>query len=1125
MRRRQDLTERLGLQLVLVSPDQHLITGFLPILKIGDLGTVPGFASITPVWAPKLRAAVSEGDAAMKTDVYRDTTGATGAGIAVGVISDSANQADTNRDGNPDRGLAESQRTGDLPATGVDIIQDGPTNGTDEGRGMMEVIHDIAPGASLIFNTGVYGPQQMATAIQALVQAGADVIVDDVGYVNEPMFNYGVLGQAVEGAVANEVVYVTAAGNEGDNGWFDVGRFTSGRVGNVVGNFQDFNAGAGTDTLQNFVLQTGQTLDLVLQWDETFLEGGSYRGEYQVTNDVNVLITDKTGTRVLEQFTDVAMHTDEALERVVFTNNGFYGTNEFAIAIQWGSGTAPGKLKWVRFDGNADAEYQGASTIFGHAMAVHALTVGAVNPTTQQVRPYSSVGPNSVEHPPVGQLHEFPEVYGSKPNMVAPDGVHAGQFANGSGGVFTGTSAAAAHVAGLAALVQENNPDEGGVEIAGMVQSTTVDIGPQGRDIQSGLGSVQVNTPPRGRQVADNLLTAGNPINASRVPGINESETSISINPTNPDNVVVVSNIIGLVDEDDNALEGHFIGVSNDGGRTWARRVFGDRQDLVRENIPLSGGDPHVVFDEFGNLFMVYLGGEGVVVVLSTDGGDSFEVIEDIEAEDYPEIDAGAGAVWVAYNGAGDDDEESTWFARGAAVTGLGQVGAFNDPQGVPNPNEDDDNFGDIAIGPDGTVVISWQDDVGSENISFPQSNNPIFVTTDFDGLGPQGFGNEVFIDLSQVGAFDEVPAQPERTIHAMARLAYDRSPGKYRGRVYIVYSDEGLSDALPPTGDGSNNVQVWMKCSDDNGLTWTPRVRINDDNSGLTQMLPDVQVDQVTGIVAAGWYDARFDFGQLDFVNDQDFTPNTDVHFFVSVSYDGGRCWTTNLQLTDRPSNSQPPPTAGTFAHPDPNDFGDYTGLAMFNHVMMPAWADNSVGFALTAYPPAAMDVATAIVEIPNLNLEDRFEPNDTSERAADLGLVNEAGLRVNDLTITMHGTGFPDYDWFRFTPTVSGTLRAQLNVEATEGELELWLYRQEGSALVELGRITYSGHITADCREEFAIVAAVSGGDIILAEVKGRNYELGRVDRGFYNLSVELQGQDGGGDGGDDTPPGGIF
>src|SRR5690348_14662915 len=191
----------------------------------------------------------------------------------------------------------------------------------------------------------------------------------------------------------------------------------------------------------------------------------------------------------------------------------------------------------------------------------------------------------------------------------------------------------------------------------------------------------------------------------------NESEEAIAVNPTNPDNIVTVTNVghgeAGLA-------AGMFEGVSFDGGRTWTTRLI-----ALGAGDPLGDAccDPSLSFDQYGNLFMTYLYEveDQVPVALSTDGGLTFRVIANIGKAnlpgkkaggdnrglfrfvDQPTITAAHGEVWVVFNAGGP------MVATGAPVTGLGRVGAFIPLEVVPGTNNC--TYGDVSIGRSGQVM------------------------------------------------------------------------------------------------------------------------------------------------------------------------------------------------------------------------------------------------------------------------------------------------------------------------------------------------------------------------------------------------------------------------------------
>ncbi len=401
----------------------------------------------------------------------------------------------------------------------------------------------------------------------------------------------------------------------------------------------------------------------------------------------------------------------------------------------------------------------------------------------------------------------------------------------------------------------------------------------------------------------------------------NESEEAIAVNPTNPDNIVTVTNIA-------EGVAGMFEGVSFDGGKTWSGKIIGNN-----DNLGDACCDPSLSFDQYGNLFMTYLYNveDEVPIALSTDGGVTFNLIANIAKPsgtpgkksrgdnrglfrfvDQPTITSGENEVWVVFNAGGP------MVATGASVSGLGQVGSFIPVEVVPGTNNC--TYGDVAIGPAGQVMQAC-------NLTESgQGGGKIFVNVDPDGLGPAGFGGRVFVTQTHVGGFDFIPAQPDRSVDAEAGLAWDRTGGPHNGRVYLVYTKEQPNE--------SNNMDIYVRYSDDNGATWSSGVRVNDDNTKNSQFLPKISLDPTTGNIAVVWYDSRNDLGQGG-PGDTDGIPNDDAQFWGAFSTDGGVTFTPNIQISAGTSNS----------HDSGNhiDYGDYSGLSFYGGLAHPAWADNS--------------------------------------------------------------------------------------------------------------------------------------------------------------------------------------
>ncbi len=484
--------EELGMSVIHVERPQYMVIGYLPIDRLLDLESVPNFSAATPIHPPRLAigATTTQGDAVIQADTFRNQFGLTGAGITVGVLSDSANRVGG--------GLAASRSTGDLPAT-VNVIMDGPAAGaTDEGRAMLEIVHDIAPGAGLAFHTALNSPQVFANGIRALANAGARSIVDDVQYSNSPMFNDGIIAQAVDQVAARGVFYASAAGNHGNGGWQDTWRGVTATVGGVAGTFHNL-ATTGTDVTQDFTLAVNQRIEVTFQWDSAFLEGGSPAANFQVGNDLEVLLINATTGALIQRFNTTNPNTDEANEFVVFTNNGTFGTTQFALAFRLVSGNAPGRLRWVNmnFNGMAVFQGQGAPTIFGQPAARGAVATAAVpwfDPVTPEA--FTARGGSILFlFDAQGNRLTTPEQR-RKPDVAAPDGVNTTFFGTDipqdpdTFPNFFGTSAAAPHVAAAAALLLQQAPTATGAQVAQHLRQTAVDIGPPGVDDLTGDGRI-----------------------------------------------------------------------------------------------------------------------------------------------------------------------------------------------------------------------------------------------------------------------------------------------------------------------------------------------------------------------------------------------------------------------------------------------------------------------------------------------------------------------------------------------------------------------------------------------------------------------------------------------------------
>ncbi|HNP54111.1 MAG TPA: hypothetical protein PKK69_05825, partial [Ferruginibacter sp.] len=207
-----------------------IITGMFPIANLTKLNVLTNLINyVRPYYTPiasnniavgNIGLTTSQGDKAMRADNAKTAWRLSGAGVKVGVMSDSYNT----KANNPAQVDGEN---GDLPGSGnsayptpVAVSAEYPYGrASDEGRAMLQIIHDVAPGATLAFRSGFISAGNFAEGIKQLRDEGCNIIVDDITYLTEPYFTDGVVSKAVDEVTASGVQYFTSAGNFGNKSY------------------------------------------------------------------------------------------------------------------------------------------------------------------------------------------------------------------------------------------------------------------------------------------------------------------------------------------------------------------------------------------------------------------------------------------------------------------------------------------------------------------------------------------------------------------------------------------------------------------------------------------------------------------------------------------------------------------------------------------------------------------------------------------------------------------------------------------------------------------------------------------------------------------------------------------
>ena len=538
--------------------------------ELESLAAVPTVAAVTPERTPKLYAAgceggsvISEGVAQLGVDDAREVFPLRGKGITVGVLSDSFNVATKAVSGGAiATHAAQDIVSNDIPGPAgtcsdqqlpVRVLEEGPPGeSADEGRAMLQIVHDLAPHASLAFATAFSGELAFAENIERLARpvsaggAGADVIVDDVGYFEEPFFQDGPVAAAINQVTSEGVTYLTAAGNENI---FD-------EAGNEIASWEapayrdagscpaavasshcmDFNPGGPTDTTFGIKVEPGETLVIDLQWAEP------WNG---VTDDLDAFLLSESGELLASSQEKNVTGTQTPVE-IVGRKNNSSTAKTFRLVVNRRLGVANPRLKFITMlDGPefGETEYPESSggdvvgpTIYGHAGAASAISVAAIpfNSTTEPEE-YSSRGPVTHYFEPVeGALPAAPLVTPeelAKPDVTATDCGATTFFASKVGGVwrFCGTSAAAPHAAAVVALLRQGDANATTQEVRESLLTTATPIG---AFPATAVGSGLVDA----RSAIESLpeLTASEDGPSAVVPPVEEPVTPTSSNPPPP---------------------------------------------------------------------------------------------------------------------------------------------------------------------------------------------------------------------------------------------------------------------------------------------------------------------------------------------------------------------------------------------------------------------------------------------------------------------------------------------------------------------------------------------------------------------------------------------------------------
>jgi hypothetical protein len=514
----RQLTEA-GVTIEISDVARRRVQAHLPVSSLTSVAQLAAVNAIRlPTYArPRAGNVTSEGDRILNADAVRAQFGLDGTGVRVGVVSDGIKgvfaAGCTTSCGGVDGGPIA---TGDLPAavgvrTAAGVLKESSggivarsfsanldleglppaspacsfAGAGAEGTALLEIVHDLAPGAKLTFANG--DTDLAFNQAVNFLAASNDVVLDDIGFFGEPYDGTSAVSTNTAAALNNPSypirAYVTAVGNDADEHYYGA-YVDSGADGTSIpgiatpGHLHLFQRtadttdvlGLGPQPFNVIALPPNGEAAIFLTWDDPF---GASANNYDM-----YLVQQSTG-RVVASSVDVQNGTQDPSETIDYVNRG--AADRFLIVVQNVRGAAqPRNLNVFSLQPECAAagpavlapprherhNYNTASrsvSAQGDAggSPVSVIAVGAICSASA-----SAAGAFASDESCLDTSNATPEFFSSrgptldgrlKPDVAAIDGVAitgAGSFPS----PFFGTSAAAPHLGGIAALVLQSAP-------------------------------------------------------------------------------------------------------------------------------------------------------------------------------------------------------------------------------------------------------------------------------------------------------------------------------------------------------------------------------------------------------------------------------------------------------------------------------------------------------------------------------------------------------------------------------------------------------------------------------------------------------------------------------------------
>jgi predicted RNA-binding Zn-ribbon protein involved in translation (DUF1610 family) len=324
------------------------------------------------------------------------------------------------------------------------------------GAACAEIIHEVAPDASLFFAWYDGSDSSFGDAVEWLLDQDVDIISHSAGTPVTARDGNNFDARIVDEVVADGILWVNSSGNDGER------HYRSTYYDPDGDGLHDFENGEETLPVYN-----RGYVDVFLIWNDEWSSAAQ---------DYDLAAYDQDGNLLeISRDTQDGSYGSYPTEMVKVDTGG----DTIYVAVISTDTTEDAVIDIFVRGYNASVPYGTPQYSVGSpGDAKGSLTVGATSWRTDALEPYSSQGPTTDER--------------LKPDISAPTGVSGATY--GSYG-FDGTSASTPYVAAASALVWQAHPDYTRQQVIDFLLNESIDFGASGPDTGYGVGRLQLPSP------------------------------------------------------------------------------------------------------------------------------------------------------------------------------------------------------------------------------------------------------------------------------------------------------------------------------------------------------------------------------------------------------------------------------------------------------------------------------------------------------------------------------------------------------------------------------------------------------------------------------------------------------